>query len=81
MLLHEDPAIRGKIEQVASAALHNGDEETAIGALYLAIYWAGERGREKFLELVSREPGFQSLSLSGELRRILAEFRFVTLFE
>jgi hypothetical protein len=80
MLLLEDPAIEGKIGEVAVAAIRKGNEEAAWAALYVAVCWAGKKGARKYEELLSEAPELRSLPLTGEMETALDEFGYVGLF-
>lgn len=81
MLLRQDPAIEVTVERVAVEAMREGDEGAAWAALYLAVYWASDRGRERYDQLVRQEPEFRDLPLAGELEVALREQGYVVLFE
>ena len=81
MLLLEDAAIRDKIDYVARAAIDGGDDQAAWAALYLAVYWAGKQGGQKYRELVSSASELRRLPLVRELEGTLREHGWVTLFE
>jgi hypothetical protein len=79
-LLVEDPEIKLKMERVAVGALRGGNEEVAWAAFYLTLCWARQKAREKYQQLMADEPAFANLELVGEVRMILAEYPFVSLF-
>jgi hypothetical protein len=81
VLFMEDPEIREKMESLAIAAMNKGDEDIAFAALHLTIYWARERGAEKYRHMLARCPDFQTLPLAEELERTLRESGSVILFE
>jgi hypothetical protein len=80
MLLTQDPDIRKKVEWVAVEAMREGDEAAAWAALYLAVYWAGDKGAEKYRELLEIEPELRGLDLIGDLEYSLGECGCVSLF-
>jgi len=80
MLFIEDPRIKEKMESVALTAMNRRDEEIAWTALYLTLYWAGNSGAEKYHDMLTQHPGFQTLPLAGELEQALQEYGYVTLF-
>ena len=81
MLFRQDPQIEVKMETVAVEAMSDGDEEVAFTALYLTVYWAGNKGSEKYLQMLSKSQGFQKLPLARELEQILHDCGYITLFE
>jgi hypothetical protein len=81
MLLHGDPDIRPKLRRVLAVALSEDNERAAWTALYLLIYWARDKGRDEYEEIVAELPAVRSLPLIGELEAILADGHGVVLFE
>ncbi len=82
MLLKEDPEIERKMERVALRAMDAGEEDAAMCALYLVIYWAGERGANKLAEMVRHTARFTSLNLYNEVVVCLHDSGgYVSLFE
>jgi hypothetical protein len=80
LILRQDPEVGEKVEQVAVEAMREGDETAAWAALYLAVYWAGEQGPEKYEQLLRIEPELRTLDLIGDLEYALGECGYVTLF-
>jgi hypothetical protein len=81
MLFHEDPDIKPKMEQAAYIALDSCNEEVAFGALYLTLYWARDKGWEKYCEMLNRDSRFGELILASELMACFESAPFLTLFE
>jgi len=81
MLFMEDPEIQTKMESIAVAAMNAGDEVVAFSALYLTIYWARDRGAEKYQQMIEKCPEFRTLPLAAEMEQSLQEDGYVILFE
>jgi len=81
MVLREDPEIAGKIDHVALTAIREGCDGAAWAALYLAVYWAGKRGRDKYARLTGVAPELRGLELAVEIEYILGEVGWLSLFE
>ena len=81
MLLYQDPQIRMKIERIAVSAVRRLDERVAWAALYMAVYWAGDKGQAKYEEMLMIEPTLRQLPLSGELEMCLSDQGWLSMFE
>ena len=80
MLLHEDRAIKSKVERVARRAMLIGNERVPFAAFHLSIYWAGERGLQKFTEMTEQCSALRRLPFTNELEQTLREFGHVSIF-
>lgn len=80
VLLVEDPQIETKMEQAALSAIDLGSQKEAAFAFVLSVYWAGEKGKEKFDYLVSLSPKFQTLELVERVGETIEETGYISIF-
>ncbi len=80
-ILCVDPMIEPKMEKVAKKFLETGKQEDAFWCMYLCLYWAGERGLEKYDEFCEQDIRFADHALTSEIVSILEEHGQLTLFE
>jgi len=81
MLLVADPHIKQQMESVAVECARRKLTEEADTAIYLTVYWAEDEGRERFRDLLRRNPELRDLPNLDLLADFLKEHERVWLFE
>jgi hypothetical protein len=80
MLLHEDPDVHRRMDEVVVGALRRAQYDTAAAALYLMLYWLGENAPAVLDEFLRQHPEAKALPMVSEMRAALREHGYLTLF-
>lgn len=80
MLFYEDPNIVKAMRTAAIDALELNEDDIAVAALYLVLYWEGEKAHNVLQDFLNEFPEANRLPLIPELQVSLREHEFITLF-
>lgn len=80
MLFYEDPNIVKTMRVAAIDALELKEDDIAVAALSLILYWQGEKAANVLRDFLNEFPEASRLPLIPELQTILREHGFITVF-
>lgn len=80
MLFYEDPNIVKTMRVAAIDALAAKEDDVALAALYLFLYWEGEQAPDVLGKFLNEFPEAKKLPLVPELQMTLREHGFISMF-